>query len=202
MCTATAPRRENRTRSRRGVLRTRDAPSEARDVKTSSRRSALALCALLALSLGACASTGAPTDRETRAMEAALEAPAEAGLHVRLGFAADVDLDLYVSDPSLETVYYANTPSRSGGVLIGDQRCENAEASPRIEGVHFDAPQPGRYRVGVDFPEACDGAVAAPFVVRIDVGGAVHRVRGRARRLHFDSRVLEFELDADGRLVP
>ena len=50
-------------------------------------------------------------------------APPEAGslpagaLRARLVFSADADLDLYVTGPDLETVYFANTPTRLGGVL-------------------------------------------------------------------------------------
>jgi hypothetical protein len=137
------------------------------------------------------------------ALDAALEAPTSDQLQVRLAFPAAVDLDLYVSDPLLETVYYANTPSRSGGRLAEDARCKGApDAGMRVERVHFELRQPGRYRIGVDFPEACDGDSEAPFVVRVDVGGRTRTASGVAQLLDFDSRVLEFELDASGSLAP
>ena len=58
------------------------------------------------------------------------EAPAlTAGmLLLRLAFGAEADLDLYVTDPQLETLYYANTPVRSGGELLEDQRCDATPA--------------------------------------------------------------------------
>lgn len=122
---------------------------------------------------------------------------------MRLAFDPRVDLDLYVSDPSLETIYYANTPGQSGGELEADARCKEAEGQVvRIERVHFASASPGRYRVGVDFPEACDGTSEASFVLRVDSAGETRTLRGSATRLSFDSRVLEFVLDDDGRFVP
>ena len=94
-----------------------------------------------------CASTPEePPDLPPRA------APAGA-LRVELAFGQDADLDLYVTDPLQETVYFANTPSQQGGVLLDDRRCDSPP--PRIETVVFEHPPPGRYRVGVDYPRRC-----------------------------------------------
>jgi len=120
------------------------------------------------------------------------------GLRVRLAFGAEVDLDLYVTDPSEETVYYANTPSRTGGALIEDQRC--AHPTPRVETIRFPAPlAPGRYRIGVDYPRACDDARApAPFAVAVEGPGGRTMQRGLARHRVFEPIVLELEIAADG----
>lgn len=156
----------------------------------------------------ACATPGSPSDDARRAeLSAALDeaaAPPDPGvLEVRLAFASDVDLDLYVSDPRRETVYYANTPSLSGGELVRDRRCDDvAPGAFAVERVRFVRPLPGRYRVGVDFPEACGDARAAAFGVRVNWGDARHELRDRASLRTFDSRVLEFELGPDGALVP
>jgi uncharacterized protein YfaP (DUF2135 family) len=151
-----------------------------------------------------CASAPARVPEPTaRTLEAAFDSPHGGELQVRLAFEADVDLDLYVSDPLLETVYYANTPSRTGGALDADARCKGAPAlGVRVERVRFETAHPGRYRVGVDYPEGCGGGAEAPFVIRVDVGGQMHTSSGVARRLDFDSRALEFSLDAAGTLGP
>ena len=47
------------------------------------------------------------------------------GLSVQLAFEADTDLDLYVTGPLLETVYFANLASKSGGELSADVRCDS-----------------------------------------------------------------------------
>ena len=70
-----------------------------------------------------------------------------------LAFGADADLDLYVTDPLLETVYFANQSSRSGGQFLEDVRCD--EEQIKVEEIRFDAPMPGRYRIGIDYPNAC-----------------------------------------------
>jgi hypothetical protein len=131
---------------------------------------------------------------EADALEAALaaEPPAPAGeLVVRLAFGDGADLDLYVSDPLDETVYYANTPARSGGALDADRRCEHA--GRRVETVRFAAPPHGRYRAGVDFPEVCgEGARVAAFALSVDSGGERRLLRGLAEWNVFASRVDEF----------
>jgi hypothetical protein len=66
----------------------------------------------------------------------------------------------------LETVYFANHESKSGGKISDDARCD--EQTLRLEEVWFDAPMPGRYRVGVDHPEQCTGTEeAAAYVVSV-----------------------------------
>ena len=84
-------------------------------------------------------------------------------LRVELVFGQGADLDLYLTDPSQETVYYANTPSQvNGGRLEADLRCD--AAAPRVETIVFASAPPGRYRVGVDRAETCAGGAAVePF---------------------------------------
>ena len=127
--------------------------------------------------VAACSSDSGPSqaEREARAAEAnALAAqiaanplmpPVPGEVRVRLVFGETADLDLYVTDPFQETVYFANSPSRGGGRLDRDVRC--GDPLPRIETVVFEPAQPGRYRVGVDFPPmTCDGAPnSVSFVV-------------------------------------
>ena len=137
-------------------------------------------------------------DDAKRAAAAALEAVLTAEptapdgeLVVRLAFEAGADLDLYVSDPLDETVYYANTPVRSGGALDADRRCEDAE--PRVETVRFAAPLAGGYRVGVDFQQRCPGgADVAAWAIAIEARGERRVLSGLAAWNVFASRVDEF----------
>lgn len=164
------------------------------------------LYALWALALiGGCAEP-LPTDEELRAIEERAGALARSlgelaearakGLDVRLMFEEDVDLDLYVTDPLLETVYFARHDSRTGGRIVSDVRCD--AAGPRVEEVRFDEPWPGRYRIGVDFPHRCDGrqsAAPAPFAVAVFLDGRLIReARGLVEREFFEVRVLEFDV--------
>jgi hypothetical protein len=131
------------------------------------------------------------------ALEAVLAAqapPPPGEVVVRLAFAAGADLDLYVTDPLSETVYYANTPVRSGGALDADRRCE--DAAPRVETVRFAKPLAGRYRVGVDFQQRCPGGEdVAPWSISIEAGGARRLLTGLATWNVFASRVDEFVSD-------
>lgn len=128
--------------------------------------------------------------REAQAME-----PGEQeGLLVQLAFGAEADLDLYVTDPQLETVYFANQKSKSGGRISADRRCDGDAF--QIEEVRFDVPKPGRYRVGIDYPESCDGAdVPAARVVSVFYKGKRLEGRGTVSLKKFEVIVLEFEID-------
>jgi hypothetical protein len=120
----------------------------------------------------------------------------ETGLLVQLAFGAEADLDLYVTDPLLETVYFANHESKSGGKISDDVRCD--EQPFRIEEVWFNAPIPGRYRVGVDFPEQCIGSEeAAAYVVSVLQDGKRKEVSGSVSLLQFEVIVLEFDLEIE-----
>jgi hypothetical protein len=120
-------------------------------------------------------------------------APPDAA-RVPLFFDAAVDLDLYVTGPAQETVYFANDTSRDGGALTADRRCDSP--APRVETVTF-APAPaGPYRIGVDFMVRCTpGIDRAGFELVWEIPGqAPVRQRGEARFGVFDPRVAEFHV--------
>jgi hypothetical protein len=128
------------------------------------------------------------------ALEAALAAAPRAGageLVVRLAFEPLADLDLSVSDPLDETVYYGRTPVRSGGALDADRRCDGPGVA-RIETIRFAAPLRGPYRVGVDFQSPCDDDRIVPWAISIDAHGERRMLRGLAVRGRYASRVDQF----------
>lgn len=168
-----------------------------------------ALLLALGLAVAGCASTPPPppdppawnalrrADADALAARLRELPPVSEGLVVRLAFPAGVDLDLYVTDPRLETVYYANTPSVSGGRLLRDRRCADPEPGEvRIETLRFDAPPPGRYRIGVDFPHRCEGGPdEVAYALSIEQRGVREEQRGLARWLEFTSIVHEFDVE-------
>ena len=153
-------------------------------------RVAILLCGVAA----GCASPGAAPPQSLAALlrAAPLEAPGGA-LVVLLAFDASADLDLYVTDPLQETVYFANTPSRSGGFLDRDRTCN--DAAPRVETIVFERPLPGRYRIGVEHPQPCGADVAAPFAVRALHGEQHFETGGVLPPRRFAPIVLELEID-------
>ena len=115
------------------------------------------------------------------------------GLTVTLVWVAPADLDLYVTEPGLESVYYALPRTRAGGVLEADVRCADAAADGGRERVHWTTPPPGRYRVGVDLPEVCRGrAHEVPYRVAVELDGGVRVYDGRAHPGVREPRVVEF----------
>jgi hypothetical protein len=116
------------------------------------------------------------------------------GLRVELHFGAEADLDLYVTDPLRETVYFANTPTRRGGVLERDLRCD--APAPRTEAVVFEVAPAGRYRVGVDFPRRCGGTLArsVPYLLVVRADGLRREQRAQIEFGRFELRALELEL--------
>jgi hypothetical protein len=143
-----------------------------------------------ALALPGCA-LFAPAPREAVLAEA--ERPT--GLRIRLAFGADADLDLYVTDPLQETVYFANTPSASGGRLAEDVTCSDAE--PRVETVVFEEPPPGRYRIGIDFPIRCNRTDApVPWVLEVSEPQRSGERRGEIPFGRYEPIVWELEIGA------
>ena len=124
-----------------------------------------------------------------------LPAASPGEIRVHLAFGPEVDLDLYVTGPQEETVYYANSPSAIGGELLEDQRC--AHKGVRIETIRFPL-RPGPYRVGVDYPHACGEAdEPAPFALLVETPGGRDGLRGIAVHQVFEPVVLEFDLEPE-----
>ena len=171
-------------------------------MRSPERVVGVALAVVVAACSAASPRTPAPPDpRELDRLMASLDAapPPPRTLRVRLSFPDWADLDLFVTDPAQETVYFANTPSRSGGRLERDVRCGDRGA--RIESVVFPEAAPGRYRIGVDYPRRCEGAPddPAPFVVAVDGAGPLEARRGAVAFEVFLPIVLEVDV---GGLAP
>jgi hypothetical protein len=145
--------------------------------------------ALWALGLAGCSEAPAPLPPPS----ALGEVPAAAhDVRVRLEFGADADLDLFVTDPMHEEIYFANSPSRLGGVFDSDRRCD--DPAPRVETVRFSPAPAGRYRVSVDFPIRCrPGIEAVPYRVVVEANGEERRVEGTAHFGSLEHIVIEFE---------
>jgi hypothetical protein len=118
---------------------------------------------------------------------AAAAALAPTGVRVHLVWAGPADLDLLVTDPGGRT-YSVEHP---GDVIAGDAGCERAEGVA-VETASWAAPPSGRYRVGVDFPQACAATDAVPYRVVVDVAGARRVVDGTATPLQRTPNAVEF----------
>lgn len=155
---------------------------------------------VLAAALAAACAAVPPEVREAERLSAVLEKavaelPAEPGLRVLLAFGPAADLDLYVTDPLEETVYFANSPSASGGRLEADLRCDSPGEGDRIEVVRFADPRAGRYRVGLDHPRGCANERPAGFALAVVRDGVATVRSGSLRPLEFRLAALDFEVD-------
>jgi hypothetical protein len=148
--------------------------------------------ALLAAGIAGCAQHPPPPAPLAPPLRASEE------LSVRLMWSSPVDLDLYLTDPTSETAYFANNPSRSGIQLRRDTRCADAThgSGPFVEEAHAPpAPPPGRYRVGVDFIDACASKTnVVNYRIVVDYGASRRESAGTIRLDQFEPVVLEFEL--------
>jgi hypothetical protein len=99
-------------------------------------------------------------------------------INVRLEWNAECDLDLWVVDPSDETISYNNTSSASGGQLDLDNRCSDFVLG-RPENIFWAADPPrGTYKVYVDYYSDCSSVGAVTYKVTWYVGGTAYSRTG------------------------
>lgn len=92
-------------------------------------------------------------------------------INVRLEWNAECDLDLWVVDPTGETISYNNTNSASGGQLDLDNRCSDFVLG-RPENIFWAVNPPrGTYKVYVDYYSDCGNVGAVTYKVTWYVGG-------------------------------
>jgi hypothetical protein len=165
-----------------------------------------AAAGVLVAALLACATPVVPEREEAAHLRTWLERTLAArprtgpdALNVYLAFAGDVDLDLYVTDPTQETTYFANTPSRLGGRLDADLQCDApSRAEPeRAERIRYAAPASGRYRVSVDHPRSCARPRAAGYAIAVEHAGQRTFHTGTVRPREF--RLIALEVDVAAR---
>lgn len=114
------------------------------------------------------------------------------GMTITLAWDAPVDLDLYVTDPAWATVYYARRDDHMGD----DARClAGGGVSGQWERAHWTRPPAGRYRVGVDFPDACGARLdAVPYRLVVERDGARREAHGHVRLAERQPVALEFTI--------
>ncbi len=157
------------------------------------RRSSWAAMAMLA------ASWGCSTGRTASAPPPVAAAPITEGLRITLSWSEPVDLDLYVTDPSQETVYFAHPSSANGGSLHGDVACADLirlnPGATALEQAQWARPRAGRYRVGVDFSDGCGSALGeAQYRLVLEIAARREERTGTVRRMIFEPVVLEFDV--------
>ncbi|MFK7898653.1 MAG: hypothetical protein AB8G23_22660 [Myxococcota bacterium] len=123
--------------------------------------------------------------------------PVEPGtLRIALAFSGESDLDLGVTDPTLETIRFARPRDTRGGKFSGDRGC--GDPAPRIEIVSWKDVCPGRFEITVEHAADCGGALMEAnkskpqWQLRIDHDG-VEWKEGRIARSAFVPIIFEVE---------
>ncbi len=104
---------------------------------------------------------------------------ASGAIQVTLAWAGAADVDLYVTDPAGQQLFYNNKAVNSGGILDRDARgnCGSpSTGAANVENVYWNSGQPprGNYNVEVHNYDACGGpAGPTSATVSISVGGRV-----------------------------
>ena len=100
------------------------------------------------------------------------------------------DLDLHVSTPSGEEVFYGN-PEAAGGHLDVDKQVGQFVDYP-IENIYFDEPKPGKYKVSiVNFTNRVYGD--ASVLVKVTVRGKSKTYKVRVKDTDYQVDICEFE---------
>lgn len=123
------------------------------------------------------------------------------GLYVMVLWNALAELDMLLTDPSGETLSRKNNPSRSGARLLRDGGCDDIlELRPPFQETAFMLqPDPGVYRVRLEYPSAC-GERGDPvrYEVVVEWNGLRREALGTLELKGSDPAALEFELRALG----
>jgi uncharacterized protein YfaP (DUF2135 family) len=96
---------------------------------------------------------------------------------VTLSWESAVDIDLHVTDPNSEEIYYSHTTSASGGTLDVDDRDGGTALVPAVENIFWDTNAPsGTYTVTVVYYSGSVSSVAYSVAVYKDdvLYGAIH----------------------------
>lgn len=138
---------------------------------------------------GTCTTGGYPCGR------AATTSVGTGDVQVTLTWYAEADIDLYVEDPTGETVSYSNTDVSSGGQLDRDNLCTNFEMG-RPENIFWPengAPE-GIYKVSVNYYGDCASVGPVSWTVRTIVGGQAKTYTGTLNEVGDTQEVTTFEM--------
>jgi len=103
------------------------------------------------------------------------------GVQVSVSWNSVADVDLYLVEPSGNTIYYGNRQSASGGVLDLDSNAACSGPDLRNENINWPSQSPpgGTYTVRVNYWDAC-GAPSTDWLITVRAPGQpVRTFRGR-----------------------
>ena len=98
------------------------------------------------------------------------------GVQITVAWNTAADIDLYVNDPSGDTLYYNEEHERSsiGGHLDHNARgdCRREQKNSRVENAYWPAPAPsGNYSVALHYFSPCASSAVTKATISVAVGG-------------------------------
>ena len=95
-------------------------------------------------------------------------------IQITAAWATASDIDLHVTDPNGEEIYYGRRTSSTGGQLDHDANAACSVAPPTVENVYWATPNPprGQYQAVVQAYDMC-GSPVTPVTLSISVGGRI-----------------------------
>lgn len=123
---------------------------------------------------------------------------ASGGLQITIAWNTAADIDLYVTDPSGDVLYYNEEHERSsiGGHLDHNARgdCRREQKNSRVENAYWPAPAPaGTYKVELHYFSPCAKSTVTKAVVSVALAGKV--IGSYKVQLEPEQRVEAFSLD-------
>ncbi|MCI0444619.1 hypothetical protein L0152_15605 [bacterium] len=84
--------------------------------------------------------------------------PANGRIQIELTWDGNADLDLHVTDPYGETIYYFHPVSQSGGAYQEDRECYNNNGQPERVTYNDGAAAAGNYQISIHYFRSCGEA--------------------------------------------
>ncbi|HSP05666.1 MAG TPA: hypothetical protein VLR94_00740, partial [Acidobacteriota bacterium] len=106
--------------------------------------------------------------------------PANGRLTFTLTWNGSADLDLHVTDPFGETIYYFHPSSASGGSLLNDRECGDTTDQPEVISYPSGQAASGKYQVSIHYFRACGASRDASWSLMIDSDKGSQSLQGVA----------------------
>ena len=94
--------------------------------------------------------------------------PASGSMGVTLSWSGEADLDLHVTDPYGETIYYFRPTGESGGTLQQDSECAGSGEHQEVVSYPSGMAAAGTYQISVHYFRSCGSAGDVSWNVKVD----------------------------------
>ena len=104
--------------------------------------------------------------------------PAPGRLTVSLNWSGSADLDLHVTDPMGETLYYFHPASAAGGSISRDRECAGQQGQSEVVSYPAGQAVSGKYQISVHYFRACGAAKDVAYNVSVESDAGTQTFNG------------------------